>query len=192
VGRGGFGGGAPGGVGGSFAPSSAAGGTAGAPAGAPGAGSAQALFGDSGAAGAGASGASAGRIPGGGFGAGGIGGSGTSVSSALAKALEADAGSYRWVAATSGSSTAASYELATGGEPVMALGGFNGNGGDLSLASFIAYVHAGDIHYFIAAGGGGGGPGGGAAGTTSAITAWVEQHFSAETIGGVTVYDLSR
>jgi hypothetical protein len=73
----------------------------------------------------------------------------------------------------------------------MALGGFNGNGGDLSLARVIAYVRAGEVHYFIA-GGGGGGPGGATASTTSAITTWVEQHFSAETIGGVTVYDLHR
>jgi 4-amino-4-deoxy-L-arabinose transferase-like glycosyltransferase len=189
-GPGGFGGGARrfgGGARGSFTPPAGAGGAP--PAGAPSAGSGPALFGGSSAGGAGATGL--GR-PSGGFGAGGLGGGGgASVSSALVKALEADAGAYRWVAATSGSSTAASYELASNGDPVMALGGFNGNGGDLSLARFIAYVRAGDIHYFIA-GGGGGGPGGGTAGTTSAITAWVEQHFSAETIGGVAVYDLHR
>ena len=38
----------------------------------------------------------------------------------------------------------------------MAIGGFNNNGGELSLAQFIRYVRAGDIHYFIASGGGGG------------------------------------
>jgi hypothetical protein len=88
--------------------------------------------------------------------------------------------------------TAASYELASGGEPVMAIGGFNGNGGDLSLAQFIRYVRAGGIHYFIAsAGGGGGGPGGLGASTSSSIESWVASHYRSTTIGGVTVYDLS-
>jgi hypothetical protein len=88
-----------------------------------------------------------------------------------------------------GSMSAATYELATGGDPVMAIGGFNNNGGELSLTQFIRYVHAGDIHYFIDSGGGGG-PGQGPAGT-STIAAWVQSHFSAQTIGGVTVYDLT-
>ena len=37
------------------------------------------------------------------------------------------------MAATSGSQSAASLELATGGEPVMAIGGFNNEGGNLTL-----------------------------------------------------------
>jgi hypothetical protein len=88
---------------------------------------------------------------------------------------------------------AASYELATGGDPVMAIGGFNNNGGLLSLARFIGYVHAGDIHYYVASGGGGGGPGGGqGSSTTDEISSWVASHYSAQTIGGVTVYDLAK
>ena len=39
----------------------------------------------------------------------------------------------------------------------MAIGGFNGEGGNISLATFEAYVAKGDIHYFIASGAGGGG-----------------------------------
>jgi len=187
---GGFGGQAPGRGGrgaGAFAPG-------GPLSGAPAAGSAPGLFGRAptngarGLRGGGFGGPPAGLRPGGL--AGGGGGAGSSVSTALVKALESDAGAYRWVAATTGSTSAASFELATGGEPVMALGGFNGNGGELSLASFIRYVHAGQIHYFI---GGGGVPGvGGTSDTTTAITSWVESHFSSETIGGVAVYDLSR
>ena len=73
----------------------------------------------------------------------------------------------------------------------MAIGGFNNNGGELSLAQFIRYVRAGEIHYFIASGGGGGGPGGGGSARSSAITRWVESHFTAQTIGGATVYDLT-
>ena len=114
---------------------------------------------------------------------------GGAVSSALVKALQHDAGRYRWVAATSGSNSAATYELATGGEPVMAIGGFNGNGGELTLAQFKAYVRRGEIHYYIAGGGLGGGFAGGAS-STSAIASWVAAHFKAVTIGGVTLYAL--
>jgi hypothetical protein len=112
----------------------------------------------------------------------------TTVSAALKQALTANAGRYRWVAATSGSQSAASLELATGGEPVMAIGGFSGEGGELTLAQFQSYVKAGDIHYYIASGGGG--PGG-RAGSSSAITTWVKAHYKSVTIGGQTLYDLT-
>ena len=52
----------------------------------------------------------------------------------------------------------------------------------------------GKIHYFIAGGGGFGGGrrwAGGTSDDASQITSWVESHFTAETVGGVTVYDLS-
>jgi 4-amino-4-deoxy-L-arabinose transferase-like glycosyltransferase len=138
-------------------------------------------------------------------GGGGAGGAGqTTVSSALKKALEADAGKYRWVAAVSGSQTAASLELGTGGEPVMAIGGFNNQGGNLSLAQFKAYVGKGEIHYYIASGSGGGagvgaggapgggaGPGGGSS-SSSAISSWVKAHFKAVTVGEQTLYDLTQ
>ena len=117
----------------------------------------------------------------------GAGGGGT-TSLALAKALESGAGQFRWVAATSGSQSAATLELATGGDPVMAIGGFNNQGGNLSLATFKTYVAKGEIHYYIA-GSTGGGPGGG--NSASSITTWVEAHYKATTIGGVTVYNLT-
>jgi hypothetical protein len=104
--------------------------------------------------------------------------------------LKADAGSYRWVAATFGSQSAATLELATG-EPVMGIGGFDGEGGNISLATFESYVAKGEIHYFIASGTGGGGGPGGTTNSDSAITSWVEAHFTATTIGGQTVYNLS-
>jgi hypothetical protein len=74
----------------------------------------------------------------------------------------------------------------------MAIGGFNGEGGNISLATFESYVAKGDIHYFIpsAAGGGGGGPSGNS-NSDAGITSWVEAHFTARTIGGRTVYDLT-
>jgi hypothetical protein len=139
-------------------------------------------------------------------GTGGMPGGQATVSAALTRALKANAGNYRWVAATSGSQSAASLELATGGEPVMAIGGFSGEGGNLTLAQFESYVKAGDIHYYLASGGGGGssssssgsGSGGGVGGgglrggSSNAITTWVEAHYKSVTIGGQTLYDLTQ
>jgi 4-amino-4-deoxy-L-arabinose transferase-like glycosyltransferase len=120
-------------------------------------------------------GTAAGGTAAGGAAAGGMGaGAQTQTSAALVKALKAGAGRYRWVAAVSGSQSAASLELATGGDPVMAIGGFSGEGGHLTLAQFKRYVAAGEIHYYIAStgsGAGGLGAGGsrpGASSTTGA------------------------
>ncbi len=139
-----------------------------------------ALFGTSSGSGAKARGSFA---AGGGAGAGG----GETTSVALGRALKQGASGYRWVAATSGSQSAASLELASG-EPVMGIGGFSGQGGELTLAQFKAYVAAGEIHYYIA-GGGTGGPGGGR--SSSQISEWVAEHFKSVTLGGQTVYDLT-
>jgi 4-amino-4-deoxy-L-arabinose transferase-like glycosyltransferase len=116
----------------------------------------------------------------------------TTVTAALRQALETNASSYRWVAATSGSQSAASLELATGGNPVMAIGGFDNEGGNLTLSAFQQYVAHGEIHYYIPSGGGAGARPGGAGNSTSAITSWVEKHYKAVTIGGQTVYDLTQ
>jgi 4-amino-4-deoxy-L-arabinose transferase-like glycosyltransferase len=115
------------------------------------------------------------------------------VSSALTAALTANASSYTWVAATVGAENASGYQLAAG-EPVMAIGGFNGTDQAPSLAQFERYVAAGEIHYFIGGGMGTGGRFGGSGGATSdasQITSWVEAHFTARTIGGTTIYDLT-
>jgi hypothetical protein len=108
------------------------------------------------------------------------------TSAALVRALESGASQYKWVAAVEGSQSAASLELATSGDPVMAIGGFNGQGGDLSLSVFEAYVAKGEIHYYIA-----GSSGGGGGGSSSAIADWVASHFTAKAIGSQTVYDLT-
>jgi 4-amino-4-deoxy-L-arabinose transferase-like glycosyltransferase len=107
--------------------------------------------------------------------------------SALIALLQNEAPGYSWVAATVDANNAAGYQLAAG-YPVMAIGGFNGTDPAPSLAQFQAYVQQGKIHYFIASGRGG--PGG-SGGSASAITSWVEAHYSAQTVGGVTVYDLT-
>ncbi len=110
-------------------------------------------------------------------------------SAELTAALKADAGSYTWVAATVGSNNAAGYQLATG-EPVMAIGGFNGTDPAPSLERFKQYVAEGKIHYFI---GTGMGMRGGNSGSDYAqqIASWVQATFTATTVGGTTVYDLT-
>ncbi len=134
--------------------------------------------------------------PGGGFrrGAGFAGGGAGFLNSsqsnaALNKALQADAGRYTWAAATVNSNNAAGYQLGSG-EPIMAIGGFNGTDPAPTLAQFEQYVSAGKIHYFIASSGGGFGGGGGTSDDASQIASWVESHFTAKTLGGVTVYNL--
>ncbi|NUS51282.1 MAG: glycosyltransferase family 39 protein [Nocardioidaceae bacterium] len=113
---------------------------------------------------------------------------GSTSTAAMTALLRKDADTYTWAAAAVGSNTAAGYQLASQ-EPVMAIGGFNGSAPSPTLAQFQRYVADGEIHYFIAGGGFGGmNPGGG---TSSAITSWVESTFTATSVDGVTVYDLS-
>jgi hypothetical protein len=125
-----------------------------------------------------------------GGGAGGVGGllNGSTSPAAVTKLLQTDASSYRWAAAAIGSNTASGYQLASE-QSVMPIGGFNGTDASPTLAQFQAYVAKGEIHYFIASGGGG--MGGAGSGTSSAITEWVEASFTATTVSGVTLYDLS-
>ncbi|MGA1812019.1 glycosyltransferase family 39 protein [Frondihabitans sp. 4ASC-45] len=123
----------------------------------------------------------------GGGGMGGIFGGSTTVSSALKKLLLTDADQYTWVAAAIGSDTAASYQLATL-KSVMPVGGFNGSDPSPSLAEFKAYVAAGKIHYFV---GSSVGTSNGGSNASSKIAAWVKANFASQTVGGVTVYDLT-
>jgi 4-amino-4-deoxy-L-arabinose transferase-like glycosyltransferase len=153
-------------------------------------------------------GAAGGTFPGGGFpGAGAPGGFGggaarpggfgggflnaSSSNPELTKLLKADAAVYTWVAATVNSNSAAGYQLASD-EPVMAIGGFNGTDPAPTLGQFEKYVSAGKIHYFISGGGAGGFGRGGTSDDSSKITTWVESHFTAKTVGGTTVYDLTK
>jgi 4-amino-4-deoxy-L-arabinose transferase-like glycosyltransferase len=109
---------------------------------------------------------------------------------ALTKLLKADASRFTWAAATVNSNSAAGYQLASD-EPVMAIGGFNGTDPAPTLAQFEKYVAEGKIHYFIAGGGAGGFGAGGSGDDSSRITSWVEGHFTAKTVDGTTIYDLS-
>jgi 4-amino-4-deoxy-L-arabinose transferase-like glycosyltransferase len=123
--------------------------------------------------------------PTGGGGMGGLLGGGT-VSSSVVKLLSANASKYTWVAAAVGSNNASGYQLQSG-EPVMAIGGFNGSDPSPTLAQFKAYVAAGTIHYFV---GGTLGQSSGGSNASSQIAAWVAANFTAKTVDGVTLYDL--
>ncbi|WP_375497260.1 glycosyltransferase family 39 protein [uncultured Jatrophihabitans sp.] len=135
-----------------------------------------------------------GTRPTGGFGGrgGGMGGLGgaTTVSSALTNALKADASAYSWVAATTSDNEAASLELATG-RSVMALGGYNGTDDAITLAQFKALVAAGKVHYYVADAQGFIGSTAANTSTAYAIQQWVTKTFTAKTVGGSTVYDLT-
>jgi 4-amino-4-deoxy-L-arabinose transferase-like glycosyltransferase len=109
-------------------------------------------------------------------------------STELVKRLRANADDFTWVAAAVGSNSAAGYQLATD-LPVMSIGGFNGTDPSPTLAEFKADVAARKIHYFIAGGGVGGFAGRG--GTSGTISRWVASNFTATTVGGVTIYDLT-
>src|SRR5262249_29919347 len=109
-------------------------------------------------------------------------------SAAVGRGVNAGAGRHGWVAATIDANSAAGYQLATG-DPVMAIGGFNGTDPAPTLAQFQRLVAEGRIHYFIA---GGGRPGGGGSDTVaSGIGAGVRANYAAQTIGGTTIYDLT-
>ncbi|MZG02733.1 glycosyltransferase family 39 protein [Streptomyces sp. SID5614] len=143
---------------------------------------------------------------GGGGGGGGMGGllNGATVDTEAQALLTKDADDYTWVAAAVGAQNAASYQLATG-EPVMAIGGFNGSDPSPTLDRFKKYVAEGKIHYFVSGGGmrggtagevgggTGGGPGGmGSSGTSSQISSWVTENFTEVTVGSATFYDLTQ
>ncbi|MEV0791504.1 glycosyltransferase family 39 protein [Kribbella sp. NPDC050459] len=118
-----------------------------------------------------------------------LGGGGiSSVSSELVTLLQQGAKGYTWAAASVTANGAAPLQIASG-EPIMAIGGFNGTDPAPSLAEFKELVAQGKIHYFI--GSGGGGMMGGRDGTSSEIATWVSENFQSQTVGNATVYDLS-
>jgi hypothetical protein len=119
---------------------------------------------------------------------------GATSSAALVKLLKATRSSgVTWSAAVVGSQSAASLELSTG-TSVMAIGGWSGSDAYPTLAQFEKYVAEGKIRYYISGGqqGGGGQGGPGGQGTSSAIATWVAAHYTRTTVGGQTVYDLTK
>ncbi|WP_433801393.1 ArnT family glycosyltransferase [Actinomycetospora sp. CA-084318] len=132
--------------------------------------------------------------PGGAAQGGGTGAPGGTTTSAELTTLLRDAGTT-WSAAVVGSQSAASLELSTG-TAVMAIGGWSGSDAAPTLAQFQAMVAADEVHYLLASGdgggmGGGSGGQGGSDSVGSQITTWVSEHYTATTVGGQTVYDLT-
>ena len=105
--------------------------------------------------------------------------------------LTADADSYTWAAAAIGSNTAAGYQLASE-EPVMAIGRLQRQRSQPPRRRSSSSTSP-TATYFIASGDGfGGGRGMSAGGSSSTeISSWVSESFTATTVDGVTVYDLS-
>ena len=108
--------------------------------------------------------------------------------------LGTDASRYSWVAATTGSNSASGYQLATG-DPVMAIGGFNGTDPAPTLSQFETVRGRGKDPLLRQRGRRFWGwlrwrePG------TShgvQIESWVTSHFTAQTVDGVTIYNLTE
>ena len=109
----------------------------------------------------------------------GLAGGTSTASTTLDSYLESHRGSAEYIVAAFGSQSSAPIIIATG-EPVITIGGFNGNDPAPTLAQFEQLAAQGKVKYvLISTGGGGGfggGPGGGAGGTTSSISQWVQAH----------------
>jgi 4-amino-4-deoxy-L-arabinose transferase-like glycosyltransferase len=102
---------------------------------------------------------------------------GGAVSAKLIAYLEAHRDGATWLVAVRGSDAAAAIILATGGIPVMGMGGFSGTDPAPTVAQLQQYVKQGKLHYVLTGGAGGfGGFGGGGAGNTSSVNSWVEQN----------------
>jgi 4-amino-4-deoxy-L-arabinose transferase-like glycosyltransferase len=141
--------------------------------------------GPGGRGGPGAPGDEAGRAP--------FGPMGGKVSDQVTALLSANADDYTWVAATSGSMGASDYQLATG-HSVMPIGGFGGGDPAPTLGQFQGYVRDGRVHYYYDSSRPGMpsfGGGSGAKSESDQILDWVKQHYTAMTVDGVTLYDLT-
>lgn len=125
-----------------------------------------------------------------------VGGDRLQVNAQLLAYLKAHRGSSSYLFATLSSQTAAPYIIASG-LPVMALGGFSGSDQILSLSQLQALVRSGAVRYFLLDGGGfGGGNGNGGNGQ---LIQWVQSNCSAvsasayggSSTGGSVLYDCS-
>jgi 4-amino-4-deoxy-L-arabinose transferase-like glycosyltransferase len=112
---------------------------------------------------------------------------------ALVRTLAKGSKGYRWGAAVVGADPAAGYQLATG-DAVMDIGGWSGTDPTPTLAEFEGFVSRHEVHYFIAAGTYGGISLGMSyeKSDASEVTRWVAHNFSALSVGGITLFDLSH
>lgn len=110
----------------------------------------------------------------------------------VAQLLATNASDYTWVAAANGSMEASGYQLETG-HSVMPIGGFGGADPAPTLQQFQDFVADGRIHYYLEPSrpmpsfGGESAP----KSESTQIRDWVKQHYTATTVDGVTLYDLT-
>ncbi|MCE6996691.1 glycosyltransferase family 39 protein [Saccharothrix sp. S26] len=102
-------------------------------------------------------------------------------------ALLRDSEGFTWAAAAVGSNNAAGYQLGSGA-PVLAVGGFNGTDPAPTPERFQELVRSGRIHYFL---GGALMPAETGSDASQRIAEWVADTFTATTVDGVDVYDLT-
>jgi 4-amino-4-deoxy-L-arabinose transferase-like glycosyltransferase len=95
---------------------------------------------------------------------------------ALLDYLVANRGSARWIVAASSSNEAAPIQLATG-QPVMAMGGFNGADPAPTLDQLKAFIASGELRFVVATAAGFGSFGLGF-GSSTGISAWVRANCS--------------
>lgn len=112
--------------------------------------------------------------------------------SSLIAYLLANQNGAAWMAAVNSANESAPIQLSSG-QPVMAIGGFNGSDSTLTLAQFKQLVKEGKVRYYVASRGQGksGGPGG--PGDNSEIASWATSSGVKVAYGGTQyiVYDLS-
>ena len=109
--------------------------------------------------------------------------------SALVQYLLQNQNGATWLVAVDSANESAAIQL-TSGQPVMAIGGFNGSDTPLTLEQFKQLVADGKLKYYAANSlGHGGGPNGG----NSEITNWIKKNGKVVNYGGsdVTLYKLS-
>lgn len=108
--------------------------------------------------------------------------------SALVQYLLQNQNGATWLVAVDSANESAAIQL-TSGQPVMAIGGFNGSDTPLTLEQFKQLVADGKLKYYAASSHGhGGGPNGG----NSEITNWIKKNGKVVNYGGsdVTLYEL--
>jgi 4-amino-4-deoxy-L-arabinose transferase-like glycosyltransferase len=114
---------------------------------------------------------------------------GGSLSASAIAWLEAHQGSAKYLLAAVGSQTTASIIIQTG-EPVVTIGGFNGQDPAPTVSRLARMVADGELKYVLLSDGGG--PGGGS--SSSAISSWVKAHgtaVSGVSVGSGTLYAVS-
>ena len=80
-----------------------------------------------------------------------------------------------------GARSAAAYQL-TLGEPVLAIGGYQGSDPAPTLAQFIHLAGTGQVHWFV--------PGGVTGPSANQILDWARAHFVPKVADGISLYDV--